>query len=49
MDDENDDKFISLTKDRVNEVCEDCKEKCKQSYKVTVAYCPNQTNKKRRK
>lgn len=46
LDDVNDVKFINLSTDAVNVICKNCKEKCKQSCKVTVVCCPNKTNKR---
>jgi|AntAceMinimDraft_10_1070366.scaffolds.fasta_scaffold590418_2 hypothetical protein len=46
MDDEIDDKLICLNTDEKNSVCKACKEKCKQSCKVAVLYCPNKTLKR---
>ena len=37
---------INLRTDAVNKLCKGCKEKCKQSCKVTVVYCPNKTKQK---
>ena len=46
MDDVIDGKIINLRADKVNLVCKQCNEKCKQSCKVTVIHCPNKTQKR---
>lgn len=34
-------KRINLNKDKINEQCKTCKEKCNQSEKVILVKCPN--------